>query len=55
MSVQSKVGMYEGIVERRLFYECDIWVMNDHERKQVKAGEMSCLRRICRLKRIDRI
>ena len=30
-------------------------VMNAHERKKVEAVEMSCLRSICGLRRIDRI
>jgi len=55
MSNEAKVGMYEGIVEPSLLYGCEAWVMNVHERRKVEAVEMSCLRSICGVRRIDRI
>ncbi|MEL7520935.1 MAG: reverse transcriptase family protein, partial [Cyanobacteria bacterium J06553_1] len=55
MSMEAKVGMYEGIIEPTLMYGCEAWVMNVHERRKVEAVEMSCLRSICGVRRIDRI
>ena len=52
--MQAKGGIYEGIVEPSLLYACETWVTNVHERKKVEAVEMSCLRSICRVRRIDR-
>merc|ERR1712237_163966 len=46
ISVEAKVGMYEGIVEPTLLYGCEAWMLNVHERKKVEAVEMSCLRSI---------
>ena len=33
VSREAKVGMHEGIVEPRLLYSSEIWVLNVHERK----------------------
>ncbi|MEL7302024.1 MAG: reverse transcriptase family protein, partial [Pseudomonadota bacterium] len=55
MSMEAKVGMYEGIIEPTLLYGCEAWVLNVHERRKVEAVEMSCLRSICGVRRIDRI
>ena len=55
MSREAKVGMYEGIVEPSLLYGCEAWVMNVRERRKVEAVEMSCLRNICGVRRVDRI
>merc|ERR1712090_13213 len=55
MSMEAKVGMYEGIVEPTLLYGCEAWTLNVHERRKVEAVEMSCLRSICGVRRMDRI
>ena len=55
LSREAKVGMYEGIIEPSLLYGCEMWPMNVHERKRMEAVEMTCLRNICGLRRIDRV
>jgi len=55
VSVEAKVGMYEGIVEPSLMYGSEVWNLNVHERKRVEAVEMNCLRSICSVRRIDRV
>ena len=47
--------MYEGIIEPSLLYGCEGWTLKVHERKRMEAVEMSCLRNICDLRRIDRV
>merc|ERR1712105_304859 len=55
MSMEAKVGMYEGIVEPTLLYGCEAWTLNVHERRKVEAVEMNYLRNICGVRRMDRI
>ena len=55
ISIEAKVGMYEGIIEPSLLYGCEAWTLKLHERKRIEAVEMNCLRNICGLKRIDRV
>jgi len=50
VSVEAKVGMYEGIVEPSLMYGSEVWSLNVHERKRVEAVETNC-----NVRRIDRV
>ena len=44
MSQDTKVGMYEGIIEPSLLYSCELWTLKVHERKRMKRVETNCLR-----------
>ena len=37
VSMEAKVGMFEGIVEPSLLYGCKTWVTNKSERKKIEA------------------
>ena len=54
---RSKSGnvQYEGILELSLLHRSEVWGINVHERKQIEAVEMNCLRNIHGLRRIDRV
>ena len=41
MSLVAKVGMYEGIIEPSLLYDCELWSQKVHERKRMEAAEMT--------------
>ena len=53
ISRETKVGMYEGIIEPSLLYGCEVWSLKVREGKKMEADEMNCLRNICGLRRID--
>ena len=55
ISMQAKVGMTESIVDSMLLYGSEVWTLGQVAWKKVEALEMSCLRSICRLRRIDKI
>ena len=49
------MGMNEGIVDPSLLYGFEVWGINVHEKKRLKAVEMNYLRNICGVRRIDRV
>ena len=55
ISVDAKVGMYEGIVEPTLVYGSETWVLNVRDRKRLEAVEMNCLRDVCGVRRVERV
>ena len=55
MSRETKVGMYEEIIDPSLLYGCGVWPLKVRERKRMEAVEMNCLRNICGLRRTDRV
>ena len=55
ISRETKVGMYEGIIEPSLLYGCEVWTLKVRERERMEAVDMNCLRNSCGLRRIDRV
>lgn len=55
MSLQAKIGMFEGIVVPTVLYGCESWALNAEERKRIEVMEMRCLRTICGVRWFDRI
>ena len=55
MDAQAKLGMYEGIVEPTVLYGCEAWTLNVTEKRRLEAMEMTGLRAIAKVRRLDRI
>ncbi len=55
VSLQAKIGMFEGIVVPTVLYGCESWALNAEERKRIEVMEMRCLRTICGVRWFDRV
>jgi hypothetical protein len=54
LSIDSKRGMYEGIVAPTLLYGSEVWVTSAAERTRMEVMEMKCMRAMCGVRIMDR-
>ena len=55
VSLQAKIGMFEGIVAPSVMYGCEAWTLNARERRKIEVMEMRGLRTICGVRWYDRV
>jgi len=55
LSVEAKMGMFEGIVVPSVLYGCEAWALNAWSRKRIEVLEMKCLRTITGVRWFDRV
>jgi len=54
LSVEAKMGMFEGIVVPSVLYGCEAWALNAWSRKRIEVLEMKCLRTITGVRWFDK-
>ena len=53
--METKRGIYEGIVVPTALYGSEAWVLEKKVKKRTDVAEMSCLRSMCGVTRRDRV
>jgi len=52
---RTKVRLYKTLVRPVLMYGCETWKMNKSEDNKIRAFQRRCLRRIFKIRRLERI
>jgi hypothetical protein len=55
LSIDSKRGMYEGIVAPTLLYGSEVWATSAAERRRMEVMEMKFMRAICGVSIMNRV
>jgi hypothetical protein len=55
LSMEAKMGMYNGIVVPTGMYGSEVWISDENTRHRMNVMEMACLRSMCGVTRMERL